>query len=262
MRDQLSNLIARLKGADRQQRLYVVLGVVLALVALRFGFVSLSEYRSGVKEDIQLTADRLANARRTVLRGPEAEKQLAALRQRYDEAVRHLVPGDTPTLAAAALQERVSSLAAEKGVSLQTTQVMRDEAMGPFRKVALRITASGDLRQLADFLSQLEFGDLRVSVPFIELSRRGAARRDNLQRAVSATIEINGIVQGSARAQAAGVTPVAGSRAAADAPAAGADLPAAIPAPPPQPDGAAPPEEKIEMPADPLGTADLGVPRP
>jgi len=262
MRDQLANLIARLRGASRQQRLYVVLGAVVILFVLRFGIGWLLDYRHGVKEDIQLTADRLANARRTVTRGPELEKQLAGLRQRYDEAVAHLVPGDTPTLAAAALQERVSALAAEKGVSLQTTQVMRDEAMGPFRKVSLRITASGDLRQLADFISQLEFGDLRVNVPFIELSRRGAARRENTARSVSATLEVNGVVQGSARARpgAGGVEPVSGS--------APAENPAVVPAPPGGGSGAlpdpaeAPVEEQLQIPQNPLGTADLGTSNP
>jgi hypothetical protein len=263
MRDQLANLIARLRGASRQQRLYVVLGVVVVLFVLRFGIGWLLDYRQGVKEDIQLTADRLANARRTVTRGPELERQLGALRQRYDEAVSHLVPGDTPTLAAAALQERVSALAVEKGVSLQTTQVMRDEAMGPFRKVSLRITASGDLRQLADFISQLEFGDLRVNVPFIELSRRGAARRENTARSVSATLEVNGVVQGSARARpgAAGVEPVSGSAPAEDSG-------AVVPAPPgggsgALPDSEAPPvEEELQIPQNPLGTADLGTSNP
>jgi hypothetical protein len=260
MRDLVANLIARLRASSRQERLYVALGALLVLVVLRYGIGWLVDYRREVKEDIQLTADRLANARRTLERGPDLERQLNALRQRYDQTAAKLVPGDTPTLAAAALQERVSSLAAQKTVSLQTTQVMRDEAVGPFRKVSLRITANGELRNLADFLAELEFGDLRVSVPFIELSRRGAARRDTGPRAVSATLEISGIVQGTALAQkGTGVTPAA---AAAEPEAAGEGAPPEMPdsgAPPPPPDdvGAA---AETEMPNDPLGTANLTGP--
>jgi Type II secretion system (T2SS), protein M subtype b len=261
MRDQLANLFARLRAATRQERLYLALGAVAVLVVLRFGVGWLVEYRRGVKEDIQLTADRLANAKRTVLRGPELETRLAELRQRYEETLAHLVPGDTPTLAAAALQDRVSSLAAEKGVSLQTTQVMRDEAMGPFRKVTLRITANGDLRQLADFIAQLEFGELRVNVPFIELNRRGAVRRDNMVRAVSATIEVNGIVQGSARVpRSAAVTPAAAAGEETSGLQATAPLGGVFGGPPGLDLGAQ--EAPLEIPADPLGTAEQGMPSP
>jgi Tfp pilus assembly protein PilO len=251
MRDLLANLVSRLRASSRQERLYVALGAVVLLVALRFGITWLVDYRREVKEDIQLTADRLANAKRTVMRGPELERQLAALKQRYDQTAAHLVPGDTPTLAAAVLQERVSNLAAQKSVSLQTTQVMRDEAMGPFRKVSLRITANGELRHLADFLADLEFGDLRVSVPFIELSRRGGGRRESGPRAVSATIEIAGIVQGTALAhRGGGVTPAAATEPATDVPAPAAPLPDVAPGAP----------EVTEVPSDPLGTANLTEP--
>ncbi|HZR83318.1 MAG TPA: type II secretion system protein GspM [Candidatus Binatia bacterium] len=258
MRDLLANLLARFRAASRQERLYVVLGVVGVLVLLRFGIGWLVEYRRDVKEDIQLTADRLANARRTVTRASDVEKQLTALKQRFRDTAQHLVPGDTPTLAAASLQERISSLAAEKSVSLQTTQVMRDEAMGPFRRVSLRITANGELRHLADFLAGLEFGDLRVSIPFIELSRRGAARRDNAPRAVSATIEVAGVVQGTALAQAG---PAAAPGATHAAAAAAADSGGPAPGPAPAGPGApAPADEPMEVPPDALGTGNLASP--
>ena len=118
----------------------------------------------------------------------------------YQATVAELVPGDTPTLAAAALQDRVSALASEKKVSVQTTQVLKDEPLGPFRQVSLRVTASGELHDLADFLTALEFGPLRVSIPFIELSRRGAmVRKQGVGRTVSATIQVSGVVQGTAK---------------------------------------------------------------
>ena len=193
MRDLLANVLARLRATNRQQRLYLALGVVAALVLVRYGATSFLEYRRGVKEDIRLSAQRIANAHRILERAPETEKRLGELRTRYREIVARLVPGDTPTLASAALQDRVSSLAAENNVRVQTTQVLKDEAVGPFRQVSLRVTASGDLRELAGFLAGLEFGALHAQVSFIELTRRGAAIRrrpgqEEGPRTVSATI--------------------------------------------------------------------------
>ena len=244
MRDFLSNLLARVGGLNRQQRLYALLGLVFAAVLARYSITWLVAYRRGIKEDIQLSAERLANARRTVERAPELAGNLQG---RYRETVRQLVPGDTPTLAAATLQERVSAIAGQRSVSLQTTQVMKDEAVGSFRKVSLRITASAELRHLAEFLTDLEFGQLRVSIPFIELNRRGGVRVGNSGRSVSATLEVSGIVQGSAEesnlaAAAAAAKPAAkpGGAAPAQAQSTGAGVP--------------PGGEPRDVPRDPLGT--------
>ena len=132
-------------------------------------------------------------------------------------------------------------------MSLQTTQVMKDEAVGSFRKVSLRITASAELRHLAEFLTDLEFGQLRVSIPFIELNRRGGVRVGNSGRSVSATLEVSGIVQGSAEesnlaAAAAAAKPAAkpGGAAPAQAQSTGAGVP--------------PGGEPRDVPRDPLGT--------
>jgi Type II secretion system (T2SS), protein M subtype b len=230
MRDLLSNLLARFNSASRQERLYYALAVVSALFILRFGVSWLRDYRAEVKEDIQATADRIARYQRDIGRAPEISRSLEALRIRYKETVSQLVPGDSPTLAAAALQERISSLASQKNISIQTTQVMKDEQVGPFKKVALRITASAELRDFADFLSALEYGPLRVSIPFIEVTRRGAVVRGQTPRAVSATLEVAGIIQGVGTGieAAAGPTSEVSAGAAVEAPAA---VPASAEAP-------------------------------
>jgi len=255
MRDFVADLLARLQATNRQQRLYLALGVLAAIVVLRYGTTWFFDYREGVKADIRLSAQRLASAQKLLERAPEMEKNLEQLRARYRETVAQLVPGDTPTLAAAELQDRVSSVAAKNEVRIQTTQVLKDEAVGPFREVSLRVTASGDIRNLAGMLTELEFGNLRVTIPFLELSRRGASIRRRTTtptaRAVSATFQVAGIVAGSARPPEE-PQPAAAQSADAEAPArpaARADAPAA---PPPAP---VPVADRPSIPDDPLGTA-------
>jgi type II secretion system (T2SS) protein M len=265
MRDQLANLIARLRSSSRQEQLYVLLGAVVFLVVLRFAIGWMMDYRAGVKDDIQLSAQRLATARRLAARAPDTEKNLAGLQERYKQTVAQLVPGDTPTLGAAALQDRISSLASEKNVSVQTTQVMKEESIGSFRRVTLRVTANAELRQLADFLTSLEFGQLRVTIPFIELSRRGAVvRQANTPHTVSATLEVAGIVQGSALKAAEGGAPAAGAGPVAPPPAAEGAGPGLAPqfpaAPPAAPNEAAAPIGALQIPDDPLGTAQMAGP--
>jgi Type II secretion system (T2SS), protein M subtype b len=271
VRDFLANLVGRLRTTNRQQRLYLALGVVLLLVVGRVAISWFLDFRAEVKDDVRLTAQRLATAKRLASRAPQSKKEFDALQARYQATVAELVPGDTPTLAAAALQDRVSALASEKKVSVQTTQVLKDEALGPFRQVSLRVTASGELHDLADFLTALEFGPLRVSIPFIELSRRGAmVRKQGVGRTVSATIQVSGVVQGTAQlanvqktaAKAADTAAAPEAAPAAPAPASADGAPAAAPPAglgqrlPPPPAS----EDRPAVPEDPLGTGQMVTP--
>ena len=203
MRDWIDWMIERFKAADRQQRLYVILGVLVVAIALRYGIAWFGEHRETVRADIQQHAQRLANARQLLERAAVAEVDLARNRKRYAEVVAALLPGDSPTLAAAALQDRISSVATARGVSIQSTQVLREESEGKFQKAGVRVTASGELKNLAHFLAELEAGPPQINVTFVELNRRATAVRrvgavGGLARIVSATLQISGFLRASA----------------------------------------------------------------
>ena len=205
MRDWLEGLITRLREADRQQQLYLILGVVALIVVLRYGVSWFGEHREAVREDSQQHAQRLANARQLLERAPAAATEAKRLRQRYAEVTARLLSGDSPALAAAALQDRLSSVATERGVAIQSTQVLREDAQGDFQQAALRVTATGELGQLAHFLAELEQGTPQIEVTFIELNRRASPVRrvgvptGERARNVSATLQVTGFLQESAR---------------------------------------------------------------
>src|SRR5262249_24068740 len=120
--------------------------------------------------------------------GSEVEERLKQPRSR-------LLPGRGGTLGAAALQERTNSLAAEKGITVQSTQVMKEEAVDPYRKVSVRLTLSGELKPFAELLSGLEY-DQQLAVPFVEANRRGAVPGAKGPRTIQATGEVTGFVLG------------------------------------------------------------------
>lgn len=203
----------RLSG--RERTLIGAAGVVLALLLLRFVIISpFLAYRESLQDEIASNRELLQNDRAYLARSTDVAKHLESLRVRYRETRAQLVPGDTPTLAAASLQDTLHSLAAEKGVTVQSTQVMREETVGDFRRIAVRLTAAGELRQLAEFVAGVEFGARRLSVPFLELSRRGAVLRGQSARALAATIEVNAFLQGSDKSDAK-AAPAEGAAAAA-----------------------------------------------
>jgi len=182
----------------RDQR--ILLGVAVAVV-LSLVYVVVVEpvrdYRREVLEEIVQGHERLETAARFVGAIGTLRSERESLRVRLREAKTRLLPGDSGTLGAAALQERANALATESGITVQSTQVMRDEAKDPFRKVAVRLTLSGELEPLARLVSGLEHRH-QLAIPFVEISRRGALVNAQGPRRLTATLEVNGFVQSRA----------------------------------------------------------------
>jgi len=193
----------------RERRLIGAAGAVLALLVLRYLIVSpFLAYREGLQDEIVSHREMLQNDHAYLARATDITHHLEQLRTRYAEIRGQLVPGDTPTLAAASLQDTLHNLATDKGITIQSTQVMREETVGDFRRIAVRITVTGELRELAEFLTAVEYGQRRLSVSFLEISRRGAVLRGQSARALAATIEVNAFLQ-EAEAAGAKVEPAA-----------------------------------------------------
>jgi general secretion pathway protein M len=232
----------------RERRLIGAAGGVLGLFLVHLLVIApFLSYRQDLQDEIAGHREKIENGKAYLARTADITRQREQLQKLYQQVHAQLVPGDTPTLAAANLQNTLHSLAGEKGVEIQSTQVMRDDAVGEFRRIAVRITVTGDLKQVADFLAGVEHGPTRVLIPFLEISRRGAALRGKTARALSATIEVTAFLQGAAVATAAeGDAAKAGARgpAAAGGPAApavgGSEGGVKAPVIPGKPAGAAP----------------------
>jgi len=253
---------------DRRIILGVVGAVVLSLIYV--GVVEpISEYRKGVAESIEETQSELERDSRFLGQAEGLRSERAALKKRLAEAKRRLLPGTSGTLGAAALQERANAIAKEKGVTVQSTQVMRETEVDPFRKVAVRLTLAGDLEPLAQMISGLEHGS-QLSIPFLEMSRRGALpNQPNAPRRLSATMEVNGFVASSAEgrpeegdeppAETEAAKAEAGEATPAAAPGEGVVPPAGVPGvPTPGAPAGAPGAPLPGLP--PPGAADLGEP--
>ena len=200
-----ARVLAWYNGYSERDRRWI-LGV-LVLVGSSIVYVAVVEpildYRKAAAEEIEAGHAKLEKSMRLVATKESLRAEREDLRKRLAQAKTRLLPGGTGTLGAAALQERANSLASEKGISVQSTQVMKEEVMEPFRKVAVRLTLSGELHPLAELVSGLEYGQ-QLAIPFIEVSRRGAVAGAKGPRTLSVTVEVNGFVQGGVPPKAEG----------------------------------------------------------
>lgn len=135
----------------RERRLIGAAGGVLGLFLVHLLVISpFLSYRQDLQDEIAGHREKIENGKAYLARTADITRQREQLQKLYQQVHAQLVPGDTPTLAAANLQNTLHSLAGEKGVEIQSTQVMRDDTVGEFRRIAVRITVTGDLKPVAD----------------------------------------------------------------------------------------------------------------
>jgi hypothetical protein len=178
----------------RDQRIVLGLGVVIALSLVYVGVIDpIRSYRHRVEDELNQGQEEMERAMRFLAAADALREERLDLGKRLTQAKKRLLPGGSGTLGAAALQERTNALAAEKGITIQSTQVMREEAADPYRKVAVRLTLSGEVKPLAEMIAGLEYGQ-QLTIPFLEVTRRGAVAGAKGPRTLQATVEVSGYV--------------------------------------------------------------------
>ncbi len=175
--------------------------LALLLLLVRYGIVEpYLAYTARLEEEIEQEVQRVAKMQRQRDRREQIATQVNVLRQRFQETRQRLIPGGTPALASAHLQERIQTLASQRGLEVVTTQVMRDEAMGEFRKIAVQVTLRGELPAVADFVSGVEYGDWLLAVTTLEVRSTYNLRvrpREGPRNPLTITLEVGGVMQGA-----------------------------------------------------------------
>ena len=191
--------------STRERVLAGVAAGFLLLVVIRLGIIEpFRAYSVRLEETITREADLVTQMRERQAHGPQIAKRVEGLRQSYTRLEGRFVPGASPSLAAAQLQERLQSLAGQSGLELVTTQVMKEETLGEFRKAIVQVTLRGELPALASFLTGIEYGDWLLSVSTLEMrstygvrarrARQTQARSKN-ERILTITMKVGGVMK-------------------------------------------------------------------
>jgi hypothetical protein len=160
---------------------YLIIGAIVAtiIVVVRYSPVSgLGGLSAGGEDDQWVQVRKIENYNKILARSDAVDAEAAALKARFDHAQSRLIVGATPTQAGAELQGRLSSMAADAGLNVLSSQILKDEEVQTFRRVGVRLTLSGELEGVARMLAAIENSDVDLAVTLLEINRKlGATRR-------------------------------------------------------------------------------------
>lgn len=134
-----------------------VLLILLVLVMYNHGYLRVRTELTGIKEEQAASLKTLEKYVTFISGKPELEKRLAALTEERKADVPKLIEGQTPSLAAATLQEIIKGIIISNGGTISSERVGRPEDYNKFKLISVSIDAVvPDVRALGDILYNVE----------------------------------------------------------------------------------------------------------
>ena len=131
--------------------------ILFILVVYRYGYQGIHAEVASLKEAEVSKAKTLAKYMVLFGEKPEMEKQLAALKEERKTDNSKLIEGQTPSIAAAALQETVNGIITAPGGTILSQRVGKPETLGKFTLITVSMDITlPDVRALADILYTIE----------------------------------------------------------------------------------------------------------
>lgn len=166
--------------SGRERALVGGMALMVVVVVLRYGVFGGEgdEVESGSVDAPWVQVARIENYRRVLSRSAAVEKQTAEIEARLKAQQERLSGGATATQVAAELQGSVSAMAAEAGLNVLSSQILKEEETDGAKRVGVRLTLSGDLSGVARLVSAVESGAKDLVISHLEVNRKlGSTRR-------------------------------------------------------------------------------------
>ncbi len=134
-----------------------LMAILLGVAAYKYGFVQVRADMASLRDEQSVKARLLGKYVALISEKPELTKEIAALTEERKADDSKLIEGQTPSLAAAALQDIVKGIVTGRGGTISSERVGKQDDLGHFRMINVSIdTILPDVRALGDVLYSLE----------------------------------------------------------------------------------------------------------
>jgi hypothetical protein len=131
--------------------------VLLFVIVYQYGYLDIRAETASVKEEQDLKLKLLQKYLTLIGEKPLVEKQIMILKAERKSDDSKLIEGQTPSLAAATLQEIIKGIIVEKGGTISSERVGKPEDLGKFKVLTVSIDAAlPDISSLSEILYSIE----------------------------------------------------------------------------------------------------------
>jgi hypothetical protein len=159
-----------------------------------YGILPLAEAKKTAEEEIVLN-QKLLSKYSEVLQGRKGvEEDLDRVVKQNEEVQKKLLPGETPQLGGAYLQDVVKRLSDKYGLSLRSFRILEPKDLGVYRRISLQIDFNpvGSMTSLTQFIYDLEHQEKEIFISDMDLLIFNPRMPSNIQ----GNMVISGLMKG------------------------------------------------------------------
>ena len=168
--------------------------IVLAGAAIyEYGYLGVQDEVSAIREAEAVKSRTLEKYVSLIAQRPEFEKKLAQLKEQRKAEDSKIIDAQTPSLAAATLQNAVKALITGKSGTISSERVEKPETLGKFRLISVSIDAVlPDVKSLVDVLYAIE-----TQTPYFAVKEIDARIRNiNDPRELTVRLRVSALTSG------------------------------------------------------------------
>ena len=184
----------KIRKVSQKKVLWVVAGIAICVLIYAFAVVPLFEAAKKAEEEIALKKKTIAKYREYLQSRKAVEEDLERTLKQYEEVRERLLPGETPQIGAASLQEIVKGLSEKNSIAIRSFRMLEPKEADSYRKISIQVDFNpiNSMLNLGRFIYDIEHHQKELMISEMDLLVFNIRMPNNIQ----GSMVISGLMKG------------------------------------------------------------------
>jgi hypothetical protein len=183
-----------MRKLSQKKVLWVIMGIAICILIYAFGVLPLFEAAKKAEEEIALKKRTILKYRDYLQNRKAVEEELDRTLKQYEEARERLLPGKTPQIGSASLQEIVKGLSEKNGIAIRSFRMLEPKEINSYRKISIQVDFNpiNSMSSLGQFIYDIEHNQKELMISEMDLLVFNIRMPNNVQ----GSMVISGLMKG------------------------------------------------------------------
>lgn len=174
--------------------IFTLIGLILIISLYLFGFVPIFDFIKYSEEDIRLKRKALFKYDEYLRNRKAIEDELNLITIQYRSVLKRLIPGETPQLGAANLQDIIKRISEKNGIGIKSFRPLESKDTQFFRKISIQIefNPTNSMLSLGQFIYDIENFEKELIISEMDLS----ILNPRVPNSIRGSLVISGFIKG------------------------------------------------------------------
>jgi hypothetical protein len=174
---------------------WVLIGIAISIIIYLLGILPTVEATRKAEEEIVLKKKVLLKYEEYLHNRKSMEEELDRTVKQSEGIQQRLLPGDTPQIGAASLQETVKRFSEKNGIGIRSFRILESKEIDSFRRISLQIdfNPTNSMLSLGQFMHDIENHEKDLMISEMDLLVPNMRMPNNIQ----GSMVISGLMKGT-----------------------------------------------------------------